>query len=250
MQEITYKIDLYEGPLDLLLTLVNKNKVDIADIPISVICSQYMEYIEQAQSMDMNLAAEFLVMASELMYIKSKMLLPKLPDDKEEDPRAALVDALLRYQCAKEAATLLYPLYEHYGGRMAKDTDEIQPDNSPPTDLDPVLLAQTMRLLLTRIRVSETAPQTHISPLVKTEIVPISEMVDKIVKTMSARGSQPLLGVLIDCANSRSALVAAFMAILELIKERQILVTEHHPDKKDDRLENIFLKWNDKASSA
>ena len=74
---LTYKLETFEGPLDLLLSLIQKNKVSITDIPISLICDQYIEYITQAQKLDMELASEFIVMASELMLIKSKMLLPK-----------------------------------------------------------------------------------------------------------------------------------------------------------------------------
>ena len=102
MEAITYKLEQFEGPLDLLLSLISKNKVNIEDIPISLICDQYMSYIREAETLDMELATEFLVMASELMYIKSKMLLPKAAPD-EEDPRAGLADALLRYQQAKQA---------------------------------------------------------------------------------------------------------------------------------------------------
>ena len=102
----TYKLEQFEGPLDLLLSLIQKNKVSITDIPISLICDQYLEYITQAQKLDMELASEFIVMASELMLIKSKMLLPK-ENEEEDDPRATLTDALLRYQQAKEAAAKL-----------------------------------------------------------------------------------------------------------------------------------------------
>ena len=79
MEAITYRLDQFEGPLDLLLNLISKNKVSIADIPIAMICDQYLEYIRAAQSMDMELAGEFIVMASELMRIKSSMLLPRTP---------------------------------------------------------------------------------------------------------------------------------------------------------------------------
>ena len=95
MAELTYKLEQFEGPLDLLLSLIAKNKVNIEDIPISLICDQYMEYINEAQRLDMEVASEFIVMASELMLIKSKMLLPRTEED-TEDPRKLLTDALLR----------------------------------------------------------------------------------------------------------------------------------------------------------
>ena len=124
MDTVTYKLEQFEGPLDLLLSLIHKNKVSISDIPIALICDQYVEYLNAAEELNMDVASEFIVMASELMLIKSKMLLPKEEDD-EEDPRAVLADALLRYSQAKEAAQKLAPLYAFYSGRMVKDTDEI-----------------------------------------------------------------------------------------------------------------------------
>jgi transcription antitermination factor NusA-like protein len=97
MDALTYKLEQFEGPLDLLLTLIQKNKVSITDIPISLICDQYLEYIREAEALDMDIASEFIVMASELMLIKSKMLLPKEeePVEDEGDPRDELVRRLL-----------------------------------------------------------------------------------------------------------------------------------------------------------
>ena len=109
MERLTYKLEVYEGPLDLLLDLIAKNKIDIMNIPIALICDQYMQYITDARAMDMELAGEFIVMASELLYIKSKMLLPRAEPD-EEDPRASLAEALLLYKQAKEAAEQLVPM--------------------------------------------------------------------------------------------------------------------------------------------
>ena len=123
MDAINYRLEVFEGPLDLLLSLIQKNKMSIDNIQIGIICEQYLEYIEAAQSLDMELASEFLVMASELMLIKSKLLLPK-PEAEEEDPRAALADALLKYQQAKEAAQKMALLYPRFSGRLEKDTDE------------------------------------------------------------------------------------------------------------------------------
>ena len=102
MDALNYRLEAFEGPLDLLLSLIQKNKMSIDNIQINIICEQYIAYIEEAQSLDMELASEFIVMASELMLIKSKLLLPK-PESEEEDPRAALADALIKYQQAKEA---------------------------------------------------------------------------------------------------------------------------------------------------
>ena len=136
MDALTYRLDQFEGPLDLLLSLIAKNKVNIEDIPISIICDQYIEFIEEAQRLDMEVASEFIVMASELMLIKSRMLLPRDKDD-TEDPRKILTDALIRYQQAKAAATKFAPLYAYYSGRMIKDTDEVSIDKTFVADQKP-----------------------------------------------------------------------------------------------------------------
>jgi len=135
MEEIRYRLDQFEGPLDLLLTLVEKNKINIDDIPISLLCSQYMEYIAEAESMNIDVSAEFILMASELMLIKSKMLLPR-NEETEEDPRAALAAAMLEYKRTKEASVSLTRMFAEYGSRMIKDTDEIKADNSFVADHD------------------------------------------------------------------------------------------------------------------
>lgn len=100
MEDLTYHLQTFDGPLDLLLALIRKNKVEITDIPISLICDQYMAYLSEAEAMDLDLTSEFIVMASELMLIKSKMLLPRT-EPEEQDPRAGLAEALLKYQQAK-----------------------------------------------------------------------------------------------------------------------------------------------------
>ena len=106
MENITYKLEAFEGPLDLLLQLIEKNKVKITDIPIALIFEQYMEYLDMMQAMDMEVAGEFIVMASELMLIKSKMLLPKA-ETETEDPREKLAAMLAEYQRMKQAAGYL-----------------------------------------------------------------------------------------------------------------------------------------------
>ena len=111
-KSMTFRLDAFEGPLDLLLTLIQKNKVSITDIPIAMILDQYMEYLHEAERMDLDIASDFIVMAAELMFIKSKMLLPRDKED-DEDPRKVLVDALLLYQQAKRSAEDLKPYFDN-----------------------------------------------------------------------------------------------------------------------------------------
>ena len=238
MQELTYKLELFEGPLELLLSLVNKNKMDINDIQISVICEQYMDYIEEAQKMDMELASEFIVMASELMLIKSRMLLPKLKED-EEDPRAWLSEALTIYKKAKEAAQAMLPMYAEYSGRMIKDEDEIPPDKEIKAGLDPELLSRALSLMMRRLEASENVQSTHIKPLVRARVVSVEERIGIIVNMLKQKKRYTLLEIL-DDAKDRSELIASFLALLELIKSRTVLLCSQQDTDPDERGELSF----------
>ena len=154
IEQLTYRIDQFEGPLDLLLALIQKNKVSITDIPIIMICDQYMEYIMEAEKMDLEIASEFIVMASELMLIKSKMLLPH-EEGTENDPRREIQNAVLLHLRAKQAALEMRPLYDEYSGRYVKGTDDVPPEKGLPLDLDTALLTKALNTVLRRIKVAE-----------------------------------------------------------------------------------------------
>ncbi|MBQ2766869.1 MAG: segregation/condensation protein A [Clostridia bacterium] len=222
MEAITYHLEQFDGPLDLLLSLIAKNKVNIADIPISLICDQYMEYISAAQALDMELAAEFLVMASELMLIKSRMLLPRL-EAEEEDPRAALADALLQYQRAKAASIKLNERYAQFSGRMAKDTDEITVDRTFVADHEVDLLRRALRHMLAQTKPSGREISHHFTPLIQRPIVPVEVKIIGILGHMQTHGASTL-GELLSDNLSRADLIAAFLGILELVKVRRLLI--------------------------
>ncbi len=242
MEELTYRLDQYEGPLDLLLTLIAKNKVSITDIPIAKICDQYMEYIEVNQEMDLDIASEFIVMASELMLIKSRMLLPR-DEENDPDPRAELVDALLIYQKAKEAAEELRPLYTEYSGRMVKDVDEIPPDRGVPLGLNPLLLSKAMNALLLRLRAQEKQPEHLIQPLVKTKVYSVEDEIEGLVSRMETQGEATLYFLLKD-AVERSQLLAMFMGLLELIKLKRVLICESQEEPEEEVKNGLFMRFS------
>ncbi len=227
-EQLTYRLDQFEGPLDLLLTLISKNKVSITDIPIAMICDQYMEYIEAAQRMDLDIASEFIVMASELMLIKSKMLLPH-EEGTENDPRREIANALLLYQQAKLAVTKLRPLYDEFSSRFVKGTDDVPPEKGLPLNLDPNLMIKALNSILRRMRISaaEKKPTDLVNPLIKRKIVSVEEKIEEICALLEERDEASLFFLLKD-ADSRSELVARFMGILELIKIHRIMITTVH----------------------
>ncbi len=228
MDAITYRLDDFEGPLDLLLTLIQKNKVSITDIPISLICDQYVEYITNAQMLDMDVASEFIVMASELMLIKSKMLLPR-EEEGEDDPRATLTDALLRYQQAKEAVAKLSPLYAYYSGRMVKDTDEISIDKAFVQDQDTTSLCAAIRRIIAYNNALERAATTSFTPMISKPIIPVEIKIVSILRTIESRGIATLEDLIIGEATLPD-LIASFLGVLELVKIRKLLVEDDECD--------------------
>ena len=224
MEAVTYRLDRFEGPLDLLLTLIQKNKVNISDIPIALICDQYIEYITKAEELDMEVASEFLVMASHLMLIKSKMLLPR-PEDEKADPRAELTDALLRFQQAKEAVAKLSPMYAYYSGRMVKDTDEISVDKTYVQDQDVTSLCAAVRRIIAYNNALERAATTSFTPMISKPIIPVEIKIVSILKTVEKRGAASL-EELIEGEASLPDAIASFLGVLELIKIRKLLVAD------------------------
>ena len=225
IEQITYRLDEFQGPLDLLLTLIQKNKVSITNIPIALICDQYMEYLAEAEKMDLEIATEFIVMASELMLIKSKMLLPH-EEGTENDPRHEIQNALLLHQQAKLAAEKLKPMYDDFSGRFVKGQDAVPPERGLPLDLDPDLLVKALNAVLRRIKIAEALrkPQDLVNPLIKRKVVSVEEKIEEICALLEEREEASLFFLLKD-ADSRAELVARFMGVLELIKIQRIKIT-------------------------
>ena len=222
MDALNYRLETFEGPLDLLLSLIQKNKMSIDNIQINVICEQYIQYIEEAQSLDMELASEFIVMASELMLIKSKLLLPK-PEAEEEDPRAALADALLKYQQAKEAAKKMALLYPVYSGRLEKDTDEISVDKTFVLDQEVESLCLAVRRIVTYNENRPKVERSVFTPMISSPIVPVEVKITGILNKMSKKKTTSLKELLDDSV-SLPDMIAIFLGVLELIKIRKILI--------------------------
>ena len=224
MENMTYRLSDFEGPLDLLIALIEKNKLNILDVPIALICDQYLEFLAEAKSMDMEIATEFLNMASQLMVWKSEMLLPH-EEEAEKPARFDLSDILIRHQHAKEAAPKMHPLYAYYSNRMAKDTDEISPDKTyVAPDQDVTNLVKAWRRIIS-YRDSIEKAKTNFTPMISKPIVPVEGKIVMILETLSTFGTATLRDLLID-APSLADMIASFMGVLELIKIRKILIEE------------------------
>ena len=223
----TVKLDVFEGPLDLLLHLIKKNEVQITDIPIATITDQYLTMLEKLPELNLDGAGEYLVMAATLMYIKSRLLLPADPDDEAEvevDPRAELVQQLLEYQRYREAAADL-------GARRVLDRDvfaapgEPEPATDPADDRPRVRdasladLLDALRGVLSRL----TPPAAH---AIFTPGLSVAQCVERILSRF-VLGSRVEFADVFSPDADRGEVIVTFLALLELIRLKVLRAVQH-----------------------
>lgn len=227
MKEVTFHLGVFDGPLDLLLHLLSKNKVEIKDIPIASILDQYLEYIRQMKEFDMEVASEFITMAAQLMYIKSKMLLPVYEDESQEDPRASLVEALLEYQRIKEAGSVLSLRAQIGRDLFVKGQEQLEKEKGAFTgSYSYEVLTRALEDILQRAQRKLPPPVTAFQGIIGRETVPVDDKIGEIVRLFVKK---PKLSFeqLVLSAGSRSEIVAIFLAVLELSKARKIMIEEN-----------------------
>ncbi|NLG34723.1 MAG: segregation/condensation protein A [Lentisphaerae bacterium] len=222
-----YKVDVevFEGPLDLLLYLIRKDELEICDIEINRITSQYVEYLGLMRMLDLTLAGEFIVMAATLMMIKSRMLLPveERPEleDEEEDPRWDLVRQLLEYKKFKDAARHLDALAETRANRFARGGDLPKIEPEPGVGLDEVSLFDLIAALNEALkRVREIEFDTIVD-----DPFTVSDKIEEVLRRTRA-GERFTLSELFGQAVTRNEISCAFLAVLELIRLRQIRIRQ------------------------
>src|SRR5271167_2984462 len=225
---------VYEGPLDLLLDLIRKQDIDIYDIPIAKITEQYLKYVESMKQFDVDVAAEFIYTASLLIHIKSKMLLPRDPagPDAEEDPRMELVNRLLEHERFKTAAQMLMQkqqIEEAVWSNPALKEFRDAEGTDPELAADVIDLVKTFQQILDRAR---KRPSFDVNE----EAVTVSQMIEFVRQRLALEERPVRLKQLLRSLRSRSALVCAFLAILELIRLQAVLA------RQDDVFGEIVLK--------
>ena len=215
-----FHLEHFDGPLDLLLHLIAKNKVSIYDIPIAEILDQYMAVLHEAEAMDLDVAGDFVAMAAQLVYIKSKMLLPRHEEEEEEDPRAGLVEMLLEYQRIKETAGFFREKGEVGRDIFVKPPEQLgeAPKEYHHAVADLVRAANNM---LRRAQRRVPPPASAFTGIVGREPVPGEGRITAILKRFLHHVRLPFRR-LFDDAQSRSEIVATFLAVLELSKNRRI----------------------------
>ncbi len=237
---------IYDGPLDLLLDLVRKQDIDIYDIPIAKITKQYLSYTEHIKTIDVDVAAEFIYMASLLIHIKSKMLLPRDPDavaGAEDDPRMELVNRLLEHERFKTAAQMLLQKQQIEDAVLTNPSlKEFQNAEGAEPELaaDVIDLVKTFREIIER---AKSKPSFDVSD----DAVTVGQMIQYVHRRLALEDKPIRLRSLLKHLNSRNALVCAFLALLELIRLQAVLARQDAVFgdvviKKDANFDNIMAE--------
>lgn len=218
------KLEVYEGPLDLLLDLIHKQQINIYDIPIAKITQQYLEYLHLLEEMNIDVAGEFVLMAATLIYIKSRTLLPPdptAPPEEQEDPRAELVQRLLEHEQFKNAAEMLQSkrVLEEAMWSQPGIGEFVEAEDEPALAVSTFDLIKVFRDILER---AKTRPQLNISR----EEVSVAEMIEHVKQVLVAQSRPVALDDLIAGYVARQALIALLLALLEMVRIRAIEIRQ------------------------
>lgn len=222
-----FKLERFDGPLDLLLTLIARHKLDIYDIPIAQILEQYLDYLDKMKEADMEITSEFILMACELLYIKSKTLLPK-EEKPEEDPRKNLVETLLEYSRVRAAALFLShrePLY--YKRYYATPKPFLTVSETPRMDADVLSNAlSNMRIALSAKK--DVQKRKNVASVFSIQPISVEGkiiyLLRRMLKAIKYGNSVSFSGIFSDAPTRRDA-VATFLAMLELVRTGRLSYT-------------------------
>lgn len=218
--QLQYKLPVFEGPLDLLLLLISKNKIDIYDIEISLLLEQYMEQISAMQEADMDIASDFLEMASRLVYIKSVMLLPKYEEEAEQ-LKSELQGQLIEYQLCRQVAAMLVPMVSF--DKFQREPSPVEFDLTYNRIHPPADIAKAYVNAVGRGKRKLPPKREAFSGIVEKKIISVSSRIIRVMRNLwhkkNVRYSE-----LFEACNGKSDLVATFLAVLELVKGKRVII--------------------------
>jgi segregation and condensation protein A len=253
--EMTFKLQVFEGPLDLLLHLIDINKIDIYDIPIALITDQYMAYIQEMQIEDMDVTSDFLVMAATLLRIKSQMLLPvekESDEDPDEDPRMELVNRLLEYKMYKYIGQELKDR-AFFASQAFYKTKTIPEDMiyvEPPVDLDELVGDMTLAKLHKIFQSVIKKQFDKIDPVrskygkIEQEPVNLSDKMTDICKAIAGHQKPVSFRKLLTQQSTKEEVIVTFLAVLELMKDGSITITQ------EALFDDIYISAGDSSKEA
>lgn len=243
-EEYKVNLEVFEGPLDLLLYLIKKEEVDIYDIPVGHITAQYMDYLELMKILNLEIAGDFIVMASTLMLIKSRLLLPDedrgpVEEDDEDDPRWDLVRQLVEYKKFKDVAGFLGTLEEEQENVFGREGEHVELGARPDVGMQDVGIFDLISALNKAL---ERAPEEELQEIFAEQYT-VAEKVDELLDRTDA-GKKISLGRLFIGMRSRQEIVCTFLAVLELIKLNRLAAWQ------DRHFEEIVIEQVDEVSAA
>ncbi len=220
------RLDIFEGPLDLLLYLIKKDEVDIQEVSIARITSQYLEYIETFRMLNIDLAAEFIVMAANLMYLKSRTLLPKQEqppeeDAEEEDPRWELIRQLIEYKKFKDAAGFLSQRAIEQEARFALKPEKPEPSEEPA----PLAELSIFELIRAFQKVLKRFEDSHDLGDIVDDRFTVSDKIEMLLDRFHP-GQASRFDQLFNEATTKSEVIVTFLAVLELMKMNQFVIRQ------------------------
>lgn len=224
------KLDIFEGPLDLLLYLIKKDDIDITDIPISQVTDQYMQYIEMMKMLDLDIVGDFLVMAATLMQIKSRMLLPPDPsevDEEEIDPRDELARRLLEYKKFKEIAEALKEKEEFRRNLFARAVDEEAARNLREEAREVYLEASLFDLINALSEALRKTPEEVIHEII-TEEHTVEQKIHDVLHLLLDK-TTVRLNDLFEKSRNKIEVIVTFLAVLELIRLKEVKALQQGP---------------------
>lgn len=222
------KIDNFEGPFDLLCYLIDKNKMDIFDIKLDEVTAQYIKYLEQMEEYNIEITSEFLVMASTLIYLKSKRLLPKLePEQEEEISEEELARRIMVYKLYKDYSIVLKERYCEYGNRISKLPDNIKlPKQKIDKVYDKKVLVETYLMLLKKKYNLENINYENINKLAEYEKVTVRSKARDIIRQLMKQPKFIFNKLFLNNKVSKLETVTSFLSLLELAKLKRISIEQ------------------------
>lgn len=242
------KLDMFEGPFDLLLTLLERNKLEIMDIPISVIADQYVDFLFSGDVFNMEVASEFLVMASTLIHMKSRKLLPQPEKAEEEITEEELKARLVRYKRFKEVASVLAERMEYWNGAMYSCGEQLQfKPRETLVELNCNELAGAYTKVYARYAESRNDNREKMQHILKTEKVSLKEKIRQVISAVKRKAKVAFSEMFNINQNTKLEVVTGFLAVLELDKCKQVtlkqkkLFGEIEVTYKENSQENMIL---------
>lgn len=242
MEKISYKLPVFEGPLDLLLYLISKNKLNIYDIEISSLLEQYLAHIAAMQAQDMDIASEFLEMAARLVYIKTVSLLPK--HEETEELKKELSGQLIEYQECKRIAALMSEMISF--DSFVREPEEFEVDSTYTRHHSKMLMYDAYISAVGRGKRKLPPPAQAFSGIVARHMVSVNSRIIHVLRRLW-RSSGVSYGSLFESSREKSELVATFLAVLELVKGKRILI-DGDGDEATVKLSEVNRKWRTKNS--